>query len=669
MGFLQYIRSDELDIIRALPTDSQCGRLLSALRERVRDNTSEAALVQSGDTQEWYHLIWERFADAAFIYALDRDARLGQWLHDRTLEVCRKPLDEWVGPWFRKHADPPVGMLESAHITNAVCEVIGLSPELFNEAEIEEIITALRDKGLLLCERYINGRIGNNWYCVLLSGYTTASVMLGLHDNVERAVGLYNDCLGLYDSDGYGETLQYGNYASLALIQARNLLLTYDPSLSERLPLSPIAGMVRWQAASLMYMKPLHIKPLHMKSLHDGKARSAPTDTDSKAYPRSVNFGDCAAIFRPSGDIPLHIAADYDDTKICGLARWLFDTTYADPTLEPDELATFGFFNQFGWRSVALLAARELPDVLTPRDIDMPLCCEFATGTSVVRDSWQNPRAILAVQSGYETHKVDSHRHCDLNSFILAASGERIFVDPGHCCYRLDTWRQSCRTNHHNTWDFIDMEGNSYTQRPMRAHQPPLNRRVEYSVSDSFTILASDCAAAYGAVADGGHFKRCERVFICRLPDVIFIIDRIEADLPIKVVSHFVTNNRENQLDLHIADDYRIILRRGGAGVKFFTFGDMLMSQRWGFVHDYYHPQPNQAGQGKEGSSYIFDYTSSEFAVEHINIHVIVMSDTETIRGWHIKRRDEAIVVTSPGEREAIRLHLNPSAANWFSVE
>lgn len=328
MGFLQYIDRNELDMIRNLPTDSQCGRLLSALRERVRNNTSEAKLVQSGDTQEWYHLIWERFADAAFIYALDRDARLSQWLHDRTLEVCRLSLDEWVGPWFRKRANPPVGMLESAHITNAVCEVIGLSPELFNEAEADEIRSALRDKGLLLCERYINGRIGNNWYCVLLSGYTTASVMLGLHDNVERAVRLYNSCLELYDSDGYGETLQYGNYASLALIQVRNLLLAYDPRLSERLPLDPIAGMVKWQAASLMYMKPLQ--------------------GGGKAYPRSINFGDCAAIFRPSGDILLHIAADYDDAKICGLARWLFDTTYADPTLGPDELATFGFFNQFG---------------------------------------------------------------------------------------------------------------------------------------------------------------------------------------------------------------------------------------------------------------------------------------------------------------------------------
>ncbi len=649
MGFLQYIDRNELDMIRNLSADSQSAQLLSALRERVRRNTAEAKLVQSADTQEWFHLIWERFADAAFIYALDRDARLGQWLHDRTLEVCRLSLDEWVGPWFRKRANPPVGMLETAHLTNAVCEAAGLAPELFNESEADEIRSALRDKGLLLCERYINGRIGNNWYCVLLSGYTTASVMLGLHDNVERAVGLYNDCLGLYDSDGYGETLQYGNYASLTLIQARNLLLTYDPSLSERLPLDPIAGMVKWQAASLMYMKPLQ--------------------GGGKAYPRSVNFGDCAAIFRPSGDILLHIAANYDDAKLCGLARWLFDTTYADPTLGPDELATFGFFNQFGWRSIAALAARDIPDALSPNEAGMPLCCEFATGTSVVRDSWQNPRAILAVQSGYEPHNVDSHRHCDLNSFILAASGERIFVDPGHCCYRLDTWRQSCRTSHHNTWDFVDADGNSYTQKPIRARQEPLNRRIKYSAPDGFYVLASDCAAAYGAANDHGHFKRCERVFICRLPDVIFIIDRIEADLPVKVVSHFIANNRENKLDLHIADDYRIVLRRGDAGVKFFTFADMSMSQRWGFVHDYYHPQPNQAGQGKEGSAHIFDYTSKEFALEHINVHAVVMSDTETIRGWHIKRHDDAIVVTSPGERESIRLRLNPNAENWFSVE
>ena len=86
----------------------------------------------------------------------------------------------------------------------------------------------------------------------------------------------------------------------------------------------------------------------------------SPLQGGGKAYPRSINFGDCAAIFRPSGDILLHIAAIMTTRSSADFARWLFDTTYADPTLEPDELATFGFFNQFGWRSVALLAAREL---------------------------------------------------------------------------------------------------------------------------------------------------------------------------------------------------------------------------------------------------------------------------------------------------------------------
>lgn len=288
----------------------------------------------------------------------------------------------------------------------------------------------------------------------------------------------------------------------------------------------------------------------------------------------------------------------------------------------------------------------------------------YKTGVTTVRDSWEKPFTILAAETGYDTHHVEAHRHRDQNSFILAHRNERFFADPGHCCYRLEAWKNSCTTAYHNTWDFEDEAGNKYTQDLIKREETPLNRNICYkSDIEGVDIIASDCAKIYGE-----HFKRCERVFVCKLPNIIFVIDRVEADIPIKMCSHFVINNRDNKLNVHKADDYRLVLRRGDAGVKFFTFGDVKLSTRWGFIHDYYHPLPNQAGQGKEGSSVIYDYTSNNYAKEHLNVHTIVLDETEDIKGWHIKKDDRTITVFSPGNREKFGISIDLKSEDWFKL-
>lgn len=637
-----FITENELSMIRN-SADPQIRGLLAALRERTARNTCDNALVQKSDTQEWWHLVWERISDASFIWRLDRDPKLGEWLHARTLELCALSVDEWIGPWFRNHGEHKVGALETAHVTNAVATAYDLASELFSDDEKETMLAALREKGLVLCKRFTESGSRNNWYCVLLSGYATAAAILGEQDEVERAVRIYNDtCVGFYDRDGYGETLQYGNYASLTLSHLREVLIRYNPALAGRLPLTPIANTVKWAISSHLYMKPL--------------------EEGGKAYPRSANFGDCAAIFRPTGDVLLQIAAEYEDKIVAGLARWLFDRTYADPTLGPDELATFGFFNQFGYRSLIYLLRAEKP--LSPTEAGMPLLNVYRTGVTALRDSWENPKTILVAETGYETHTVDSHRHRDQNSFILAHRNERFFADPGHCCYRLETWTKSCTSAYHSTWDFEDEKGNRYTQIPVRKNQPPINRNISYKTDiPGVEIIASDCADAYGE-----HFRRCERVFVCKMPNVVFIIDRIESDIPVRMCSHFVVNNRDNKLNVHKADDHRLVLRRGDAGVKFFTFGELRLSTRWGFIHNYYHPLPNQAGQGKEGSSVIYDYTS-DYNENHLNIHVIALDETNAIKGWHIKNNEGKITVFSPGNKETLSLAIDTSNENWFRLE
>jgi len=634
-----FITEQELAAIRALRDEaSQAGELWRALKARTVRSTAEDTLVQSGDTQEWWHLCWERMADAAFVYAVECDETLGRWVHDRTMALCRLDADEWIGPWFRHRYEPSLGQLETAHVTNAVTEAYDLCPMLFTDEEKAEILTALREKGMDPCLRFcraVNHR--SNWYCVLAGGFAAAAVILGDAAAVETAVELYRECIGLYNSDGYGESLQYGNYASLSLVHMRRVLIRYNPALADLLSLGPIADTVKLAAASHLYMKPLNA---------DGR---------DGVYPRSVNFGDCAAIYRPTGDVLLAIAAEYGDPNVAGLARWLFDVTYADPTLGPDELASFGFFNQFGWNSLVSLA--NAASAITPKDAGIPEKAVFRIGNAIIRDSWDDTKTVVAMMTGGEPHRVNAHRHLDQNSFVLAAYGDRFFIDPGHCCYRLETWKKSCQTDHHNTWDFIGEDGTRYTQTKIPLNVP-FTKYIEYDVPEGFAVIASDAAAAYGE-----HFKRAERIIVTAFPNVIFLIDRIETDIPVKMVSHFAVNNRDGKTHNHIKFWNKHVIRRGEGAMKFFTFPvgeEMTMTQRWGYCHDNYHPLPNHAGEGREGSALLYDFTTTAYATSHTVVHPFAISPIGEIPGWHIKNENDNTVFTvlSPGNREKWQLTL-----------
>ncbi len=649
---MQLVNEFELSAIRNAVPESQLGRLRDALRARTIESTSEPRLVHSSFTQEWYHLVWEIMSDAAFVYKLDGSPELGQWIHDRTLEIVRISADEWIGPWFRARSANPIGRLETAHIASAVCEVCALASDLFDDNELNEIYTALQEKALPLCKAFLEGGQRNNWYCVLLNGYAFTAATLDDSAAVEYAIECYNEiAMKFYDSDGYGESLQYSNYASLSLSNMRRVLVRYDEKNAERLPLTPIANTVKWAVSSHFYMKPI------------GEREGI--------YPRSANFGDCASIFRPTAEVLLQISAEHPDREIAGLARWLFDLTYANPSHGTHELATFGFFNHFGYQ--ALLFLPRATDPISPEEARMPLKNIYMTGTSTLRDSWTEPQTILAVQTGYEPHNACSHRHYDQNSFILVHRGERYFADPGHCCYRLDSWKNSRLASHHNTWEFEDADGNLITQELVKLHEAPLTTNVEQSAQSGFEIISSDSAAAYGE-----HFSRCERSFVAAFPNVLFIVDRIKSDIEIKLISHFVLNNRENQLKVHEADPYRLVLRRGDGGIKFFTFlldGDELkpdgltLSRRWGFIHDNYHPLPNQIGQGKEGSATIYDYTSNELSKEFTVVHAIAMDGTETVKGWHIKPSGNSVTVSAPKNTSRFTLTLTPEDENPFTAK
>lgn len=425
--------------------NNKVSELWDGLYERTMKNTSVSGLLQPGDTQEWWHLIWERLSDAAFVQAVKPSDKLKEWLRCVVLEVCAKSLDEWIGPWFRSRKNPPEGQLETSHVAVAIATVYDLCPEIFTEEELTVIKDSLRTKGQEPCRVYVENKVAerghiNNWFMVLLNGFGTVAAVLDDKAAVNKAVEYYKTAASLYNKDSYGESVQYANYATIHLSHLNEVLVRYNPKLESRLDRFCYVRLIPWQVSSFIYMKPLQ-------------------GWGDEEYPRAVNFGDSTAIYRPSGDVLLHIAARAKDTspKDAGLARWLFEKTYKNTRLEPTERATFGFFNTFQFYSLLLYS--QAADPMTPEQAGLPLTAAFETGTVVVRDGWQGAKTILGIQAGYEPNNVTSHRHLDQNSFMLAHLKERFFIDPGHCCYRLKTQAYSISAEYHNTWTF-EVENN-----------------------------------------------------------------------------------------------------------------------------------------------------------------------------------------------------------------
>lgn len=643
-----FITERELAGLKNAPEGSRQRVFCRELTERTRRNTREDALVQSSDTQEWYHLCWERFSDASFVCMAEGDAAVGQWLYKRTMEIVRMDEDRWLGPWFRGRSAQPSGFLETSHITMAVCEAIANCPFLFTDDEKQEILTAIREKGMKLCERYCEAiekgqDTINNWFMVLLNGFGTAAVLLGDEERIRKARHWARLAGILYNRNDYGESVQYSNYASLHLAHLNEVLIRSGCA-QEELDLDCYTRLMEWYAASFLYNKPLA----------EGGER----------YPRSFNFGDSAAIFRPTADLLAHIAVRCKDSspRQAGLAAWMFETMYENPALGPDELATFGFFNQYQYHTILMLPDMAVP--LSPIEAGLPETLSFEGGQIISRDRWENADAAIAIQAGYGLLNVNSHRHHDQNSFQLAIGNERMLIDPGHCCYRLQTQRESASEMAHNTIS-VKKKGQLLEQKAVGGNifrrEDAGNRLLCSYFWKHVQIVGSDASGLYA-----GAVEKAVRYWVMDLPHMMFVIDVISAKEEVSVCAHFCANNRDGRLQVHQATEQRLVLRRGGRALKLFeayaeTDGKETASKlsfNWTAMHDYYHPLPNQAGQGKEGSVCRYLWEGPE-GKEHVRIHTFLMDESEAVKGWHVYHMEDGYVrMESPDKKRILEAKL-----------
>ncbi len=652
-------------VVSAVAARGRVAEFFSAIADRALRAASRPGIVQSDDTMEWRHIVWERLSDAAFTVrfadsaaAAGRTATeldsLSRWLHDTTIEIVRYDRDEWIGPWFRARKDPPEGQLETAHVGLGVATAFDLCPELFSASETEEIREALRDKCQVLCRAWLDTRLTdrthiNNWFMVLLSGYTIASAMLGDNDAVRRAAEEAAIAATVYNRDSYGESLQYWNYATIHLSLIVDVIARYSRLSGSAVTVDP--------AVENSYLACLPWVDVSILGLHDVPGWGS-------GYAESINFGDSSHMFRPSGDVLLQIAShptpddrNTETTELRGIARRLFESLYADPKLDPVDRQTFGFFNTFGYRSVVYLALDRFVEAgpVAPAEHRF-----FENGAAVLRPTAEHVDSVLAFHGAHAELMATSHRHEDLLSFQLFFRGERVLTDPGHCCYRLATQRLSKSTAAHSTLSFETESGRVVGQATVSGNafvpSPPIARTTRRrDLPGGGIIVGCDAALAYGRPV-----ARAERVFVYPDEHSLFIVDLIESTEPVTVTARFVVNNRDNRMTYNHPAWDRTVIRRNDAAAKLFHLAaesragaefrphDARFELSWGYQHDVYHPQPNQHGQGREGSTVVFSYATVGAANTYRLVHGIAMDDLDTIRSWHFRTHDDGTFVIEP---------------------
>ena len=586
--------------------------LFSAIRKRALERTANSGLEDPNATTEWWHYCSEYLTDAALVHAVEPSEKLDSWLHDAVMNLVRRSVADWSGPPFRYYGGGPmVGGLETAHLTWATAICLDMAGDLFNPSETAEIREALREKGMIPCKRYIDQcNFYHNWNCIIHAGFTVAAAVLGDSKALEQAHEYFlHYAIDHFQNDGsYGESLQYANYAAYGLMLSHETLLRTGV-LSKPVEASYF-GLPEWAATARFYRKPVSGWPIEA------------------LLPRSANFGDCAATFRPSGDILMHIAAR-SGKPVAGLASWLFNASYLPldvPTVH--DMASFGFINDFGFLSV-LLASKAVAPV-SAKEASLPLVREFSGGDAFLRSGWEDGSTVLAFRTSSEPRHAVAQLHGDVNSVMMSFDGERFLVDPGHSCYRDIIRTLDTSTSSHNTCTFTLEDGTVLMQKGGKNRifdTEPISlggKRLLCKSYGDVSVIANDAAELYGAPIR--EFSRY--AILCR-QEAVFIVDKISSDVPVKTSSNWLFNNRDNELTFKVRQPVGLWVKRGNAVISLERIGAPagINGPTYALVHDAYHTLPGQFCEGRPGSGMSFRFTDKDASKESITIYKISLGD------------------------------------------
>jgi hypothetical protein len=654
-----FLSDSERTRLKLAPSTSPTAAYLTGMQNRVYKRANSISFDDKSTSTEWWHHASEYLTDAALIHAIRPSEKSDAWLRASILEIIRRPNVDWTGPGFRAGGEGPIsGTLETAHLAWGIGLAFDMASDLFTPNEVDEIKLAIREKGLIPCKKYLEStKHFHNWNCVLFAGYTVSATVLEDEAALQYVRTWMPIALDHFQKDGsYGESLQYANYAAYSVMIAQEALLRYNTAkgIENKITLDPYAKIVDWSAYALLYKKPLSGWPI-------------------MDWPRSVNFGDTGSIFRPSGDLLVHIAvrAKKEFPLQAGLASWLFDTLYTPNEPGPHDLASFGFVNDFGFLTVMLLA--DMPTAVSPIDAKLPLTKDFTGGDVFARDAWGGKTTLASRVPGVERHAV-AHIHGDVNSFVLMHNKERLLVDPGHTCYRELTRDLDVSSETHNTCTFetvakgeipsrkliqvmMNKEGGSNRKLNQVDNLPVgtpltdlLGDKLIFSKIGNVSVIGANAAALYGA-----PLTNYSRFLILCGSHALFVVDHISADEPIKTTWNFLLNNRDGLLDLQLnRKENSITAQRGNAGIVIKNnANDRINGPIYAFMHDAYHVLPNQTmTEGESGSAILMRWQEPEAAIERTIVHSIAFDNPAALKSWETIKENNTYTIKSTDRNE-----------------
>ncbi len=637
----EYITNQEIEALLQAPKGSLQRQFYEKMCERVKAYTRSDALKQTEDLQqEWYHVVWGKLSETAFVYRVTGDQALGSWIHNRVIEILTLKEDAWVGPWFRpRPAGEPVGTLETAKITFALCEACLNAPDVFSAEELQAVHAAISEKGLVLLGRHTDRLFAdkpcakNNWFMVTNCAYGMAAAVLGREKEVQHALEVLKITLEFFDGDSYGEPLNYAEMASTYMSLLWEVLYRLGYIREEELSLEKLADMYPWYAASIQHVAYVE---------------------EEKAYiPMAFNFGDSNLhmYFQSDKFVQTAVRLKEKCPEKAGLASWLFSLPY-----KVEENGGHKYPADFyGLSYLGLLSVPDMALPISPYQANLPKTVRFESGQILARDSWENPRMTLAIAAGAEEMQISSHRHPDQNSFQLTVGKERMLIDPGMCCYRLWSQQQAKAESTHN---MITL-GREETQIPQHILSGKLSAETEKHVNklqvfeefQDVLILASDAAGLYDTI-----IEKAVRIWVICMPNMMFVADYVVSNAPVRMDTNFVLNNEDNGLKTNVYNAHRLVFRRGTEAMKLFNPLNLVDGREaetelafdWTYAHHRYGIQPNAPGQGKEGSGLIYRWTCKEQGKVLHRLHTLMVDEEKYIKYWHMKQAEEFIRLEAP---------------------
>lgn len=643
----EYITNKEIEHLLQAPDGCLQKRLYAKLFQRVQAYLQTDSLkLEAEMQQEWYHLVWGKLSDASFVYKVTGDKNLGQWIHNRVMEILALDEDVWVGPWFR-HRKPgkPVGTLETAKIAFALCETVLNASDVFSEEEMAAIQEAMSEKALVLLGRHIDKLYmdeacnKNNWFMVTNCAYGMTAAVLGREKEVQHSLDVLKLTLKFFDKDSYGEPLNYAEMASTYINLLCEVLYRLGYVEDETLGLEPLADMLPWYAASIQQVE---------------YARE-----QDACIPMAFNFGDSNLhmYFQSDKFVRMACRLKYKNPQMAGLASWLFRLPY-----KAEQGSKVYAEDFYGLSYLGLLALSEMAQPISPEELKLPTVQRFQVGHILARDDWNNPRMMTAIAAGGEETQISSHKHPDQNSFLLTVGKERFLIDPGMCCYRLWSQGQAKAEFSHNVITLF-RDGNPVLQHlvsgkmTLDVGQYVNNLQVFETFQDTWVVV-SDAAELYG----NKLVEKAVRIWVFCMPNMMFVADYVVAKEQLKLETNFVLNNEDNKLKTNVYNAHRLVFRRGSEALKLFNPINQVDGKDvetellfdWTFAHHRYGIQPNSPGQGKEGSGLIYRWTCNEEGFVLKRLHTLMMDEEKNIKYWHMRQADDFIRLEAPDHENTL---------------